>query len=161
MSDILQLVTVDLMSNLSYQAMMRGAVAAAAAGMGMGGGSGMGGGGGGGMGGGGMGGGGMGGGGMGGGGMGGGGMGGGGMAGAAGGDRGLVIINRVTVPGPRQVLLHVKIAEINRSATRSIGVSWLYARGNRSSARRPATTPPMDFAATSAVSQTTGTNRAS
>jgi pilus assembly protein CpaC len=27
------------------------------------------------------------------------------------------------------VLLHVKIAEINRSATRSIGVSWLYARG--------------------------------
>ena len=42
---------------------------------------------------------------------------------------GLIIINRVTVPGPRQVLLHVKIAEINRSATRNIGVSWLYARG--------------------------------
>ena len=52
--------------------------------------------------------------------------------GAAGGGaaaRGLVIINRITVPGPRQVLLHVKIAEINRSATRDIGVSWLYARG--------------------------------
>ena len=49
--------------------------------------------------------------------------------GGSGGGRGLVIINRVTVPGPRQVLLHVKIAEINRSATRSIGVSWLYARG--------------------------------
>ena len=40
-----------------------------------------------------------------------------------------VIVNRVTVPGPRQVLLHVKIAEINRSATRDVGVSWLYARG--------------------------------
>ncbi len=64
-----------------------------------------------------------------GGGMGGGGMGGGGMGGAAGGNRGVAIINRVTVPGPRQVLLHVKIAEINRTATRSIGVSWVYARG--------------------------------
>ncbi len=52
-----------------------------------------------------------------------------GGGGAGGGGRGLVLINRVTVPGPRQVLLHVKIAEINRSATRSIGVSWLYARG--------------------------------
>ena len=83
-----------------------------------------------GMGGGGGGGGGMGGGGMGGGGMGGGGMGGGGGGGmGGGGGRGLVIVNRVTVPGPRQVLLHVKIAEVNRSATRSIGVSWLYARG--------------------------------
>ena len=46
-----------------------------------------------------------------------------------GGRRDRCIINRVTVPGPRQVLLHVKIAEINRSATRDIGVSWLYARG--------------------------------
>ena len=44
--------------------------------------------------------------------------------------RGAMIINRITVPGPRQVLLHVKIAEINRSATRTLGVSWLYARGN-------------------------------
>jgi pilus assembly protein CpaC len=42
----------------------------------------------------------------------------------------MVIINRITVPGPRQVMLHVKIAEINRNATRSVGVSWLYARGN-------------------------------
>jgi pilus assembly protein CpaC len=42
---------------------------------------------------------------------------------------GLILVNRVTVPGPRQVLLHVKIAEVNRSATRAIGVSWLYARG--------------------------------
>ena len=59
------------------------------------------------------------------------GMGGGGMGGMEAGAaaRGLVIINRVTVPGPRQVLLHVKIAEINRTATRSIGVSWVYARG--------------------------------
>ena len=60
--------------------------------------------------------------------MAGGGGGGGGPAGAAG-SRATMIINRVTVPGPRQVLLHVKIAEINRTATRNIGVSWLYARG--------------------------------
>ncbi len=67
---------------------------------------------------------------MGGGGMGGGGGGGmGGGGGGAGGGRGLVIVNRVSVPGPRQVMLHVKIAEINRSATRDVGVSWLYARG--------------------------------
>jgi pilus assembly protein CpaC len=83
--------------------------------------------GGGGTGGGGMGGGGMGGGGMGGGGAG-GGMGGGGMGGGGAGG-GMTIVNRVTVPGPRQVLLHVKIAEVNRSATRSVGVNWLYARG--------------------------------
>ena len=49
--------------------------------------------------------------------------------GGGGGGRGLIIVNRVSVPGPRQVLLHVKIAEINRSATRDVGVSWLYARG--------------------------------
>jgi pilus assembly protein CpaC len=59
-----------------------------------------------------------------------GGGGGGGAAGAAGGGGRIVIINRVTVPGPRQIMLHVKIAEINRNATRDIGVSWLYARGN-------------------------------
>jgi pilus assembly protein CpaC len=62
--------------------------------------------------------------------MAGGGGGGGGGGGAGGGGRGTMIINRITVPGPRQVMLHVKIAEINRSATRSVGVSWLYARGN-------------------------------
>ena len=63
---------------------------------------------------------------------GGGGAGGGGMGGATGGVAGrasMMLINRLTVPGPRQVLLHVKIAEINRSATRTLGVSWLYARG--------------------------------
>ena len=36
--------------------------------------------------------------------------GGGGMGGM-----GLTIINRVVIPGPRQVLLHVKIAELNRT----------------------------------------------
>jgi pilus assembly protein CpaC len=57
---------------------------------------------------------------------------GGGGAGGAGGAAGrgaMFIINRLTVPGPRQVMLHVKIAEINRSATRTLGVGWLYARG--------------------------------
>ncbi len=112
MADVLQLVTVTLMNSLSLRG---GGGAAGGTGGGMGGG----------MGGGGMGGG------MGGGGAAGGGMMGGGAAGGAGaaGRPGLVIINRVTVPGPRQILLHVKIAEINRTATRDIGVSWLYARG--------------------------------
>jgi len=111
MSDVLQVVTSALLSSQS----MRGGGA-----MGGGGAGGMGGGMGGGRAGGGA-----------GGGMGGGmaGGGGGGAAAAGGAARGLVIINRMTVPGPRQVLLHVKIAEINRSATRDIGVSWLYARG--------------------------------
>ena len=48
------------------------------------------------------------------------------MGGAA---AGIVIINRVVVPGPRQVLLHVKIAEINRQAIRQLGVSWLDTKG--------------------------------
>ena len=51
----------------------------------------------------------------------------GGMAGGAAG--GLVIINRVSVPGPRQVLLHVKIAELNRTAIRNLGISWLDTKG--------------------------------
>jgi pilus assembly protein CpaC len=38
------------------------------------------------------------------------------------------LINRVHVPGPRQVMLHVKIAELNRTALRQIGVSWLDTR---------------------------------
>ncbi|MEO6809779.1 MAG: pilus assembly protein N-terminal domain-containing protein, partial [Isosphaeraceae bacterium] len=38
------------------------------------------------------------------------------------------IINRVKVPGPRQILLHVKIAELNRTALRQIGVNWLDTR---------------------------------
>ncbi len=59
-----------------------------------------------------------------------GGMGGGGsMGGGMGGGMGLTIINRVVVPGPRQVLLHVKIAELNRTAMREIGVSWLDTKG--------------------------------
>jgi pilus assembly protein CpaC len=53
---------------------------------------------------------------------------GGGMAGGMGG-AGLTIINRVVIPGPRQVLLHVKIAELNRQALRQIGVSWLDTKG--------------------------------
>ena len=69
------------------------------------------------------------------------------------------IINRVTVPGPRQVLLHVKIAEINRTATRSIGVSWLYARGKSILGSAAGNNATMDFAANSAVAQTTGTKR--
>ncbi len=45
------------------------------------------------------------------------------------GGAGLTIINRVVIPGPRQVLLHVKIAELNRQALREIGVSWLDTKG--------------------------------
>jgi pilus assembly protein CpaC len=40
------------------------------------------------------------------------------------------IINRVRVPGPRQILLHVKLAELNRTAMRELGVSWLDTRNN-------------------------------
>jgi pilus assembly protein CpaC len=55
----------------------------------------------------------------------------GGAGGPAGGVPGspFVIINRVIVPGPRQVLLHVKIAELNRQALRQLGVSWLDMKG--------------------------------
>ncbi|MFO0907787.1 MAG: pilus assembly protein N-terminal domain-containing protein [Isosphaeraceae bacterium] len=62
---------------------------------------------------------------------GGGGMGGGAMPGGGGGGAGAgmaYLINRVKVPGPRQVLLHVKIAELNRSAIRELGISWLDTR---------------------------------
>lgn len=41
------------------------------------------------------------------------------------------IINRVKVPGPKQVLLKVKIAELDRSAIRQIGVNWLDARNKQ------------------------------
>src|SRR5271157_5218846 len=55
---------------------------------------------------------------------------GGGMAGGMGGAASpLTIINRVVIPGPRQVLLHVKIALLNRQAMRQIGVSWLDTKG--------------------------------
>ena len=51
------------------------------------------------------------------------------MGGGMGGGMGLTIINRVVIPGPRQVLLHVKIAELNRQAMRQIGVNWLDTKG--------------------------------
>jgi len=58
---------------------------------------------------------------------------GGGMAGGAGGmggaAAGLTIINRVVIPGPRQVLLHVKIAVLNRTAIRQLGINWLDTKG--------------------------------
>ncbi len=68
-----------------------------------------------------------------------GGMAGGGMMGGAGGMMSAsavnaaqmfpeFIINRIHVPGPRQVMLKVKIAELNRTALRQIGVSWLDTR---------------------------------
>jgi len=53
----------------------------------------------------------------------------GGMVGGMGGAMGLTIINRVVIPGPRQVLLHCKIAELNRQALRQIGVNWLDTKG--------------------------------
>jgi pilus assembly protein CpaC len=146
MSDILQLVTSNLISSLTF----RGSGAALGGG-GMGaGGAGMGGGAGGSMGGGGMG----------ASGYGGGAAGGmpmgGGLGGAGGGAvRGLVIINRVTVPGPRQVLLHVKIAEVNRTAIRSIGVSWIYTRGKSIIGSAVGNDATVALTANSAISQTT------
>ena len=123
MSDILHVVTLTVQTSGGLRMGMRGG------GMGMGGGGMSMGGGGMSMGGGGMsmGGGGMG---MGGGGM---GMGGGGMSmggGMMGGrSGGMTIINRVVVPGPRQVMLHVKIAELNRQALRQLGINWLDTKG--------------------------------
>lgn len=61
----------------------------------------------------------------------GGGLGGGGSGGAGGTNaQAYTIINRVVVPGPRQVMLRVKIAELNRTALRQIGVSWLDPKNN-------------------------------
>lgn len=53
-----------------------------------------------------------------------------GVANVANAQPGLVIVNRVRVPGPRQILLKVKIAELNRTALRQLGVSWLDTRNN-------------------------------
>jgi pilus assembly protein CpaC len=39
---------------------------------------------------------------------------------------GLIIVNRMRLPGPRQVMLKVKIAELNRSAIREFGVNFSY-----------------------------------
>jgi len=50
--------------------------------------------------------------------------------GAGSGGLSFTIINRVHIPGPRQVMLHVKIAELNRTALRQIGVSWLDPKNN-------------------------------
>jgi pilus assembly protein CpaC len=152
MADIIQLVTLALMYSPSFRAQTGGGgggmgMGAGGAGMGPGGGgTGAGTGGGTGAGGGGM-------------GMT-GGMGGGfgGMAGGAAAGRGLVIINRVTVPGPRQILLHVKIAEINRSATRSIGVSWVYARGHAIFGSAAGNNTLMNFSGNTSITQTTAPN---
>lgn len=40
------------------------------------------------------------------------------------------IINRIQVPGPKQIMLKVKLAELNRSAIREIGVNWLRTKNN-------------------------------
>ena len=56
-----------------------------------------------------------------------------GMAGGGGGmgmTGGVAIINRIRVPGPRQILLRVKIAELNRNALRTLGTSWFRAKDN-------------------------------
>ncbi len=50
--------------------------------------------------------------------------------GASSSPQGVSIINRVNVPGPRQVMLKVKIAELNRTAIRELGVNWLNTRNN-------------------------------
>ena len=40
------------------------------------------------------------------------------------------IINLLRVPGPQQVMLRVQVAELNRTAFRQLGVSWLLQNGN-------------------------------
>lgn len=94
-----------------------------------------------------------------GGGGGGGGSGGGAQGGAGGAGNAFYIINRVRVPGPRQVMLHVKIAELNRTAIRQLGVSWLDPKNNAILASTIGTAA--NFAATAgqpAISQIASTN---
>jgi pilus assembly protein CpaC len=138
MYDILQVVQSAIRTSPGFRAMMGGGGAMGGAGGGMGGGGVTGGGG------------------MGGGGMGGGGMGGGGGGGYGGGmgGAGLTIINRVVVPGPRQVLLHVKIAELNRQALRQIGVSWLDTKGKSIIGSSAGGIGTVNAAATASHSQT-------
>jgi pilus assembly protein CpaC len=40
------------------------------------------------------------------------------------------IINLIRVPGPQQVMLKVQVAELNRTALRQLGVSFLFQNGN-------------------------------
>ncbi len=134
MADVLQVVSMAV-SGSNY---FRGGGGGGGGGGGMGGGGGGMGGGGGGMGG------------------GGGGMVGSGGGGMTGGTSGMIIVNRVTVPGPRQVLLHVKIAEINRSATRDIGVSWLYSRGKSLIGSAAGNNATFATTATGSISQALG-----
>jgi len=43
---------------------------------------------------------------------------------------GLQIISRLTIPGPNQVMLRVQVAELNRTAMREIGASFLFSDAN-------------------------------
>jgi pilus assembly protein CpaC len=54
------------------------------------------------------------------------------------------------------VLLHVKIAEINRSATRDVGVSWLYARGKSIIGSAAGTSAGLNTTTTITRNQSTG-----
>ena len=40
------------------------------------------------------------------------------------------VINLLKVPGPQQVLLKVRVAELNRTAVRQLGVNWLFIDSN-------------------------------
>lgn len=54
------------------------------------------------------------------------------------------IINLIRVPGPQQVMLKVKVAELNRTALRSLGTSWL--AKDKNYAIGQALGPPLAFA---------------
>ena len=59
------------------------------------------------------------------------------------------------------MLLHVKIAEINRSATRTLGVSWLYARGQSLiGSAPPGVNAPATIATTTNAAYTQASNAA-
>jgi len=54
------------------------------------------------------------------------------------------IINLIRVPGPQQVLLKVKVAELDRTALRRLGTSWLAKDGNYAIGQTLG--PPLAFA---------------
>ena len=53
------------------------------------------------------------------------------------------IINLIRVPGPQQVMLKVKVAELNRTALRALGTGWLAQDGNYAIGSSPGPALPL------------------
>jgi pilus assembly protein CpaC len=70
-----------------------------------------------------------------------------------------VVINLIRVPGPGQVLLRVQVAELNRTAARTLGTSLLFQGDNFAVGSTPGPTIPLvqTTTATTGATTTTGT----